>query len=234
MNFTKWVQGHKPHISGTILFMALMIPVLWFVLAYAGLPRLWSHHEHKKGKPFGDAVAYTAQDIPGDPINLTIDGPGAAIEAAMQRAGWTKADNVSVVSGFKIGTSVILGRPYPDAPVSPLFFDDRKQTFAYQRDEGRSADRRHHVRFWQVTPNHWVASATFDRGVGISLYTMQITHHIGPNVDQDRNTVAGILANGRPFALVALPGATLGGLRRNGGGDKYVTDGKVAQVTVQP
>jgi hypothetical protein len=232
MKFNAWADDHKFHIGGAMALAIVLLPILWFVLAYAGLPRLWSHHEHKKGRPFGDAVAYTAQDIPGDPINLKIDGSGTAIEAALQRAGWVKADNVSVMSGIRIGTSVILGRPYPDAPVSPLFFDDRKQSFAYQRDEGRSADRRHHVRFWEVEPNHWVASATFDRGVGISLFTLQITHHIGPDVDQERNTIARILANGRPYPLIALPDASQGGWRRNGGGDKYLTDGKVAQIVL--
>ncbi|WP_206244852.1 LssY C-terminal domain-containing protein [Novosphingobium terrae] len=232
MTFTGWAKDHRRHIGGTIVTIAWLLPILWFAMAYAGLPRIWSHHEHKKGKPLGDAVAYTAQDIPGDPINLKIDGSGAAIEAAMQRGGWVKADNVSVVSGLKIGGSVILGRPYPDAPVSPLFFNDKQQDFAYQHDEGRSADRRHHVRFWEVEPNHWVASATFDRGVGISLYTLQITHHIGPNVDQERDTVARILAKGQPISLVSLPGASQGGLRRNGGGDKYLTDGKVAQINL--
>lgn len=230
MRTTEWIKKHPRPVGGYILIALLVLPALWFLLAYAGLPRLWSHHEHKKGKALGDAVAYTAQDIPGDPINLTIDGSGAAIEAAMQRAGWVKAENVSLASGLKIGVSVIFFQPYPDAPVSPLFFDDKKQIFSYQHDEGRSADKRHHVRFWEVMPNHWVASATFDRGVGISLYTMQITHHIGPNVDQERDTIARILQNGAQPVVSALPGAGQGGLRRNGGGDKYITDGKVARV----
>lgn len=230
MKASDWVKSHRRHVSGSILLAALVLPALWFILAYAGLPRLWSHHEHKKGKAFGDAVAYTAQDIPGDPINLKIEGPGPAIEAALQHAGWVKAENVSLASGLKIGVSVIFFQPYPNAPVSPLFFDDRKQTFAYQHDEGRSADRRHHVRFWEVAPDHWVASATFDRGVGISLFTMQITHHIGPDVDQERDTIARILGNGRALSLAPLPGAAQGGLRRNGGGDKYLTDGKIAQI----
>jgi hypothetical protein len=208
-----------------------LVPTLWFALAYGGLPRLWSHHENKKGKPDGNAVSYTAQDIPADPINLRITGSGAAIECALKRGGWTRADDVSLASGLRIAGSVLFRRPYPDAPVSPLYVDDGQQAFAYQLDEGRSADRRHHVRFWQVGPNQWYGSATFDRGVGLSLFTLQITHHIGRCVDLERERVAGLLADGGSQSLLVPPGPHLARLRRNGGGDRYETDGKVAEIT---
>lgn len=226
----KWIDEHKPHLAASVVLALLLVPALWFTLAYGGLPRFWSHHEHKKGRVVGDAVAYTAQDIPGDPINLKIDGSGTAIEGAMQRGGWIKADDVSLASGLQLGMSVILDRPYPNAPVSPLYLHDNKQDLAYQLDEGHSADRRHHVRFWHVAPDHWYASATFDRGVGLSLYTLQITHHIGPDVDRERNEVARILANGRQLTFIAPATIWTGRIRRNGGGDKYLSDGKIAQV----
>jgi hypothetical protein len=205
---------------------------LWFALAYGGLPRLWSHHEHRKGKPGGDTVAYTAQDIPGDPINLKIDGSQSAIACRLEHGGWMQADAVSAGSALHIATSVILNRSYLNAPVSPLYVHDRMQDMAFERDEGKSADRRHHVRFWQVAPGHWLGSATFDKGVGLSLFTLQITHHVGRDVDRERDAVAKLLAAGGTFALMARQGVPIGTAHRNGGGDKYVTDGKIAYVTI--
>ena len=108
-----------------VLGLLLWIPILWFLLAYAGLPRLWSHHEHKVLGERDAIVSYTAQDIPGDPINLRLKGSEAAIRCAFQRAGWHPADPVSVRSAIGIATSVLFRQPYPDAPVSPLYFEDK-------------------------------------------------------------------------------------------------------------
>src|SRR5258705_5561561 len=33
----------------------------------------------------------------------------------------------------------------------------------------------------------WLGSVTFDRGVGLSHDTGQVTHHIGPDIDADRD-----------------------------------------------
>ena len=97
-------------------------------------------------------------------------------------------------------------------------------------DEGKSADRRHHVRFWQVRANHWLGSATFDRGIGLSLFTLQITHHIGRSVDVERDAVARLLTVGGSSSLESIPGDYRRKALRNGGGDKYDTDGRVAHI----
>lgn len=211
----------------------LLVPLLWFLLAYAGLPRLWSHHEHKKIGTRGQIQSYTAQDIPGDPINLHIMGGEAAIVCAFTRAGWSVADAVSLRTGIRIGTSVILHRPYPQAPVSPLFFDDKVQSVAFEKDEGTSADKRHHVRIWQIGPTDWLGAATFDRGVGLNLFTLQITHHIGPDVDTERDNAGKLLmasgaVQGRSESSRIAPGQW----HRNGGGDKYRTDGQISLFTL--
>jgi hypothetical protein len=230
----RWARAHRPHLAIAILDVVIGLPLLWFLLAYGGLPRLWSHHEHHKGKLAGVLVSYTAQGIPGDPVNLAVTGSPAVLDCLFARAGWSKAEDVSLRTGAKIGASVLLSRPYPDAPVSPLYMNDRAQDVAYQRDQGLSAAHRHHVRFWRqadtagVAPR-WLASATFDRGVGLSLYTMQITHHIGPDIDGERDMVAGLLERqGATRGPSMMAGKTFGRLHRNGGGDKYLFDGRIA------
>ncbi len=225
----KWVKAHRFHLGAALLDLVVGLPLLWFLLAYGGLPRLWSHHEHRKGKLAGVLVSYTAQGIPGDPVNLEVFGTPAALDCAFRNGGWSKAEDVSLRTGFKIGASVLLSRPYPDAPVSPLYMNDRKQDVAYQLDQGISAAHRHHVRFWRQQDGRWLASATFDRGVGLSLYTFQITHHIGRDVDRERDGVAAMLMRqGATRGPDAMAGRTFGRLHRNGGGDRYFFDGRIA------
>ena len=210
-----------------ISILALLL--LWFGIAYGGLPRLWSHHEHKRFGRRDEIVSFTAQDIPADPVNLHIRGSSDQITCALVRAGWTRADNVSVRSAIKIAASVVLRRAYPAAPVSSLYVHDRIQDLAFEVDEGKSADKRHHARFWQIGPDDWLGAATFDRGVGLSLFTLQITHYIGSNVDADRNLVGTILKAGGATQIGTQPSRVPpNSWHRNGGGNRYRTDGMIA------
>ena len=99
----------------------------------------------------------------------------------MQAAGWYPADPVTARSSVEIAGSVLLDRPYRRAPVSPLFYLGRPEDLAFEKPDGQSADRRHHVRFWKVLDQGqekrpvWLGDATFDRGVGVSHYTGAIT-----------------------------------------------------------
>ncbi len=223
------------HWCVVAFFSVVALLLLWFGIAYGGLPRLWSHHEHKRVGRRGEIQSYTAQDIPADPINLRLKGSAAQIVCAFTHAGWTGADRVSVRSGIKIAASVVLGRVYPDAPISSLYFHDRVQDLAFQVDEGRSADRRHHARFWQIGPDDWLGAATFDRGVGLSLYTLQITHYIGSDVDSERDRVGAIVsaAGGKPIGT--QPSRIAAGVwHRNGGGNRYRTDGLIKAYALGP
>lgn len=217
----------RPWGWASVPVLLLGLFALWFVLAYGGLPRLWSHHEHKLIGKRDAIISYTAQDIPGDPINLRLHGSQAEIECAFRRAGWVPADPVSVRSAIGIAASVAFGRPYPKAPVSPLYFQDRKQDLAFQADVGRSADQRHHVRLWQLSPDNWMAAASFDHGVGLSLFTLQITHHIGPHVDAERDRVGKLLEASGARQTGSESARLSPGWHRNGGGDRYYTDGLI-------
>lgn len=217
------------------LASVLALLLLWFGIAYGGLPRLWSHHEHKRIGRRDEIISYTAQDIPADPINLRLTGDARQIGCAFARAGWTRADDVSVRSAIKIAASVVLGRTYLAAPVSSLYVHDRVQDLAFQRDEGRSADRRHHVRLWQVGPDDWLAAATYDRGVGLSLFTLQITHYIGKDVDADRDLVTRTLERQGARVLGTEPSRIPADRwHRNGGGNRYRTNGLIRRLALPP
>ncbi|MGB7689720.1 MAG: LssY C-terminal domain-containing protein, partial [Pseudolabrys sp.] len=120
------------------------------LIAYIILPLIWTHYEHQKGLAGLPMVTRTGQDIPGDPINVGLVGTKADVLCAMHAADWYPADPITFRSSVEIVGSVILRRPYRDAPVSPLFYEGRREDLAFEKPVGDSADRRNHVRFWEV------------------------------------------------------------------------------------
>ncbi|MDC6695379.1 LssY C-terminal domain-containing protein, partial [Leclercia adecarboxylata] len=118
------------------------------------------------------------------------------VVCAMHEAGWFPADPVTLKSSIEIVGSVLLDRPYKDAPVSNLFYLGRREDLAFERPVGTSADRRNHVRLWRVLDQGeekrpvWLGAATLDRGVGVSHYTGAVTHHIAPDLDAERAQLA--------------------------------------------
>jgi hypothetical protein len=118
----------------------------------------------------------------------------------MNAAGWKPADPVTLSSSLRIVGSVLFDRPYRDAPVSPLFYENRKQDLAFEKPSGKSATTRHHVRFWKALDVGddgvpvWLGSATFDDSLGVSHCTGQITHHVAPDIDAERDLLSNDLA----------------------------------------
>ncbi len=166
------------------LLAALTIVLAYTILAYLALPALWTHYEHQKGLANMPMLTRTAQSIPGDPINVGLIGDEKDVLCAMQAAAWFPADPVTLKSSIEIAGSVLLDRPYHAAPVSNLFYLNRREDLAFEKPDGKSADHRHHVRFWKVLDQGeekrpvWLGAVTYDRGVGVSHYTGAITHHI--------------------------------------------------------
>ena len=214
--------------------MALFVISVYGIIAYIALPALWSHYEHQKRLAALPMVTQTAQGIPGDPINVGLVGGDKDVLCAMQAAGWYPADRVTLRSSLEIVGSVVLDRPYRDAPVSNLFYLGRREDLAFEKPAGSSADRRHHVRFWKALDEGeekrpvWLGAATFDRGVGVSHYTGAITHHIDGDLDAERKLfVADLEAAGMADAKYQVTGIGPTVAGRNGGGDLYYTDGEV-------
>jgi hypothetical protein len=216
------------------LLGALSTTLVYTLLAYVVLPAFWTHHEHQKGLTALPMVTRTAQGIPGDPINVGLVGDDKDVLCAMAAAGWYPADRVTLRSAIEIVGSVVLDRPYHDAPVSPLYYLGRREDLAFEKPSGRSPDHRHHVRFWKVLEQGdekrpvWLGDATFDSGVGVSHYTGAVTHHIDSDIDTERARLAADLEDAgmvdAKYQVTGI-GPTMAG--RNGGGDLYYTDGEV-------
>ena len=80
---------------------------------------------------------------------------GEKAKVEFMDAGWTRADDVTLVSSWKIILSTITRRSYAEAPVSPLKIFGKTQAFAYQKEVDGNPEKRHHVRFWK-TPDGWL------------------------------------------------------------------------------
>jgi hypothetical protein len=216
---------------------------LYLLTAYAILPLVWTeaergHHPALDGLP---KVTYNADGIPADPLNVALVGHEARLVQAMLAAHWHPADPITLRSSLKIAESVVFHRPDPDAPVSPLYVFGRKQDLAFEQDVGGSADQRHHVRWWRAeSPDAagrplWVGDASFDRDAGISHLTGQITHHIAPDIDAERDQLMADLDQaGRLAARYEWPGIGPTDDGRNAGGDRYYTDGMIMVGVLKP
>ena len=231
----------KTHLARRIMLTIVAVAFLYGVLAYIILPAAWTHHEHQPGLAARPMVTQTKQGIPGDPLNAGLVGTREDVIRAMHAAGWFPADPITLKSSIAIIGSVLLDRPYRQAPVSPLYYEGRVQDLAFEKPDGVSADRRHHVRFWQVLDKGaegrpvFLGAITYDRSVGLSRYTGQVTHHIAADIDAARD---GLIADARKASVVDTiyqitgVGVTLNA--RNGGGDSYWTDGEMWILRLTP
>jgi hypothetical protein len=177
----------------------------------------------------------TAQGRQGDAINVAFIGTEEELHRMFAAAGWYAADPITLKTSVRIAADVVLRKPYAHAPVSDLFVWGRKQDAAFEQPVGDSPKQRHHVRFWcspELDRNGeplWLGAATYDERVELSRTTGGITHKISPEIDNERNKLvtdaarAGVLDG--YYWVDPFHRDPQG---RNGGGDPYVTDRRLA------
>jgi len=222
-------------ILGFVLF--------WALLAYLVLPRLHRILTTIYVPDYFIGRARTSDGLLGDPVNLAVLGDEQRLHAAMAAAGWTRADEITAASSWRIITSTVTRRSYDEAPVSPLFLFGRQQDAAYQQEVAGNPAKRHHVRFWRCPDGwllpggsrvDWLAAGTFDRAVGFSLFTLQVTHKIDAETDIERDHIVQTLRASDPAVGVdVLKDFATGYHSRNGGGDTIVTDGDLPVLDVR-
>jgi hypothetical protein len=228
------LRAHHIKWGAFVITAAATITGLYFLLAYIVLPLTWRHYEHQRALAGATMITRTGSGIPGDPINVGLVGSRADVLCAMSAAAWYPADPITLRSSIEIVGSVIFDRPYHDAPVSHLYYNAKRQDLAFEKPVGNSADKRHHVRFWRVLDRGqegravWLGAVTFDRGVGLSRDDGRVTHHIGPDIDAERDLLTADLKAAHVVKTVyeiTGIGPTVAG--RNGEGDPYYTDGEI-------
>jgi len=233
--------GARSAARGRRLRVLFWVLAAWGVAAYLIAPRLLEFYFHRH--PEFSAVAHvteTSVGHPGDPLNIALIGHDSQVVRAMSAGGWFPADPITLRTSLRIAADSVLRRPDDEAPVSDLYLFGRKQDLAFEQPVGGSPRKRHHVRFWrwdklQNGQPVWFGAATFDERVGLSYTTGQITHHIGPDVDAERDRIAADLSQARCVQdtnWIDRFHKVLEG--RNGGGDRWRTDGKLAVISLWP
>ncbi|MFC0680969.1 LssY C-terminal domain-containing protein [Lysobacter korlensis] len=217
-----------------------LVLVLWLLLAYLLLPRIHTALAIVYVPDYFIGRTRTYEGLLGDPVNVALNGTDEQVHEGMLRAGWHLADELGFRSGLRIVTSTLRRRSYPNAPVSPLFLFGRMQEFTYQQEVEGNPARRHHVRFWRTPEGwylpggataDWLAAGTYDRGVGLSFFTLAFTHRIEQNIDEERDYIVRTLREGTPGVEVDVIRHFSSGFHsRNGGGDAIVTDGDLPIV----
>lgn len=161
----------------------------------------------------------------------------------MQAAGWTLAEDITPSSIWKVVKAIIFDKSYPSAPMSRAYIFGKRHTLGFEIQVDDSPRIRHHVRFWRTPRNwylpggykvDWLGAATYDKSVGLSLFTGQFTHAIHSNVDKERDFLikslkdAGRLADSKRIDHFFSAYRT-----RNGFGHEYVTDGSMVIATLK-
>ncbi|MFC5370176.1 LssY C-terminal domain-containing protein [Arcanobacterium bovis] len=224
-------------------FWLLNLLVFWAVIAYLAFPRLHQIVSTIYVPNYFIGRTRTSDGILGDPVNLAFNGDEVQIHTVLQQAGWVEADPLTARSAWKIVVASVLRKSYTSAPVSHLYLFGRQEDFAYEREVQGNPARRHHVRFWK-TPDgwtlpggiavDWVAAATYDRSVGLSLFTGQITHKIDAHIDAERDYLIATIRYGAPGVDVNVIARYFNAYHsRNGGGDTIKTDGDLPILSVQ-
>jgi hypothetical protein len=215
--------------------------VIWLILAYIILPHAYRWLSKIFLPNYFIGRTQAGDGMLGDPVNLAIIGSKDELISGMSAAGWKQADKLNFKSSLKMAYAAVTGTHYPSAPVSSLFLFGNKQDLAFEKDVGGNPRKRHHARFWN-TPRDWwlpggyradwLGAATFDKNVGLSLFTGQVTHKIDSNVDKERDFVISDLKKGAEN-VKWVKHFTSSYHSRNGGGDIIHTDGALPFVTLK-
>jgi hypothetical protein len=233
---------HKKHsYTKTSLKLASGMVLLWLVIAYLVAPLAW--FEFLRSDPvYTDApqITQTSDHHPGDPLNVVLVGTESELQGIMTTAKWYPAAALGLESDLEIAADTILSRPDDSAPVSSLYLFGRKEDFAFEQPVGDNPRHRHHVRFWKMEkPSddgrpQWIGSAVYDKRVGLSRTTGQITHVTAADVDTERDFLFDCLKKSdhlKKQTIVKGFHATLQGF--NGGGDPWSTDGDLYVGVIQ-
>ena len=219
--------------------VVLVLLAIYLLIAYIVMPQL-DHRKSEKHPDLqpGEHLTRTGSGLPGDPIDIAMVGSEADLISALLAAGWKPADALSISSSVRIAVDTVFDKPDPNAPVSNLYLFGRKEDLAFEKPVGNSPKERHHVRFWKTTELKsgrplWLGSATHDTGVELSRTTGQVTHHISPDIDSERDLLISDLTAGKHVVKTTwIDGYQTVLQGRNGGGDPWQMDSRLAVVTL--
>ena len=218
-----------------MLHALVVVGAVYLLAAYVAVPALTSrYYRHHPTLDDNPRITQTGDHHPGDPLNVALIGAEEQVVAIMKAAKWVPAAAQGIRSDIKIAENTVLSRPDADAPVSNLYLFGRKEDLAFEQPIGGNPRQRNHVRYWK-TPKQdddgrpiWIGSASYDERVEFSTTTIQITHRISPDLDNERDHLFDDLKKtGELAEEYEIDGFHTELEGRNGGGDPWHTDGKL-------
>jgi hypothetical protein len=198
------------------------------------------------------SFATTGDGLPGDPVNIVLNGTLQQLRAAFAEAGWTEADRLGLVSSWGMVRAFVFNSPYPRAPFSTLYLFGRRQDIGFQKAIDNSPRKRHHIRFWSLslstaedklgTANfwlnadrpaddahvHWVGAGTRDTGLSLATLTFQVTHATDSDTNAERDLIVGDLLQNQVIGNIRSYKA--GQRLLSGRVNHYITDGEVSSA----
>jgi hypothetical protein len=240
------------HRLPTILAVALT----YGIAAYLVLPRVVRMGLKILQRKRVPRFTITGDGLPGDPINLLLIGTREQLRAAFASSGWSEADRLGVASSWRMTRAFLLNSPYPNAPFSTLYLFGRGQDVGFQKCIDNSPRKRHHIRFWALSPARaeatlgtasfwlntdrparnahvlWVGAGTKDTGLSLTRLTFQITHATDSDTNVERDYIIAELQKNRVIGDVNSyrSGQRLPSQHVN----HYVTDGEVTVASLAP
>ncbi len=135
------------------------------------------------------------QGNPGDMVNFALVGTREQVLTAFASAGYQQTDKTvqdALIHGLM---DTLEHRDYLEMPMSTLYLFGRPQDYAFARgDPLEVAAIRHHLRVWRTEETIdgqplWVGSSTHDNGFEKDQRNGNVTHHIDPNIDEERDFI---------------------------------------------
>jgi hypothetical protein len=232
----------------------LALAVTYGIAAYIVLPRIVRMSLKILQRKHVPRYTVTGDGLPGDPVNLVLIGTLTQLNSAFAIAGWSVADRLGLASSWRMIRAFLLNSPYPTAPFSTLYLFGRGQDIGFQKAIGDSPRKRHHVRFWALSPARaqttlntaafwlnadrppddasvfWVGAGTRDTGFSLTKLTFQITHATDSDTNAERDYIIAELSKYRVIGDVnaVKAGQNLPVERVN----HYISDGDVATASL--
>ncbi|HSC77129.1 MAG TPA: LssY C-terminal domain-containing protein [Candidatus Acidoferrales bacterium] len=177
----------------------------------------------------------------GDMVNFVLVGSREQVQKTLAAAGWQEVDRNSTEAAIRAILITLEKKVYVTMPMSELFLFGRAQDFGYaQADPIRVVAERHHFRLWE-TPwqtedgqDIWLGAGTFDAGFEEHKRTGDITHKIDPEVDKERDHIAGTLRQAGRVAGIGYgrPSQPIREATTAHGGE-YRSDGRLAIILLK-
>jgi len=141
-----------------------------------------------------------AEGREGDMLNLIFQAREEDLQEAFAHAGWVKVEKSKRLIVWHL---LWQRKHYTKLPMDRLYVFGRAQDYSYALPDPLSiVARRHHLRIWKTgrvvdgVPL-WVAAATHDVSIHLVKRKFRLSHRIDPNVDAERDFIAGNLSEAR-------------------------------------